>query len=55
LVENERGEYELRVELLASLPGVSRTDADHLLHQAHTTCPYSKAVRGNVNVTLTLD
>lgn len=55
LNENNRGEYELGVELRASMPGLARKDAEHLLHEAHTTCPYSKAVRGNVNVTLTLD
>lgn len=55
LAENDRGEYELRIELRAALPGVARSDAEHLLHQAHATCPYSKAVRGNVNVQLTLD
>ncbi|HEU5077771.1 MAG TPA: Ohr family peroxiredoxin [Opitutaceae bacterium] len=55
LVENDRGEYGLRVELLAALPGVSRSDGEHLIHQAHTTCPYSKAVRGNIDVVVRLD
>ncbi len=55
LLENERGEYGLRVELRASLPGVSRSDAQHLLNLAHSSCPYSKAVRGNIDVTLTTD
>lgn len=55
LAENERGEYELKVELRAALPGIARSDAEHLLHQAHTTCPYSKAVRGNIDVVLGLD
>lgn len=55
LGENERGEYGLRVELRASLPGVAEHDALHLMHQAHMTCPYSKAVRGNIDVTLGTD
>lgn len=55
LGENDRGEYGLRVELRASLPGIAEHDALHLMHQAHTTCPYSKAVRGNVDVTLATD
>lgn len=55
LVENERGEWNLKVDLRASLPGVSRSDGEHLIHQAHTNCPYSKAVRGNIEVTVGTD
>lgn len=55
LAENERGEYELKVELRAALPGVARAQAEHLLHQAHSSCPYSKAVRGNIDVIVGLD
>jgi lipoyl-dependent peroxiredoxin len=55
LNENQQGGYQLGVELRASLPGVSRSDAEHLLHQAHQTCPYSKALRGNIPVELVLD
>jgi len=55
LQENERGEYQLAVELKVALPGVSRSDAEHLINQAHTTCPYSKALRHNVQVSLSLD
>jgi lipoyl-dependent peroxiredoxin len=55
LNENERGEYELRVELRAALPGVSESTAKHLLHEAHRTCPYSRALRGNVTVEIGLD
>ncbi|MDE1171703.1 MAG: Ohr family peroxiredoxin [Verrucomicrobium sp.] len=55
LYEDHQGGYELGVELRASLPGIPEAQAERLLHQAHTTCPYSKAVRGNVDVRLTLD
>jgi osmotically inducible protein OsmC len=55
LNENQQGGYQLAVELRASLPGVSRSDAEHLMHQAHQTCPYSKAVRTNIPVSLVLD
>lgn len=55
LREDEQGGYNLAVELRASIPGVARSDAERLLHQAHQTCPYSKALRGNVEVTLRLD
>lgn len=54
---NEVSERDARlaVEIKASIPGVKEADARALLNQAHTTCPYSKALRGNVEVTLTLD
>jgi lipoyl-dependent peroxiredoxin len=55
LTENDRGEWGLRVELRAALPGINRNDAQHLLNLAHSTCPYSKAVRGNVDVALLTD
>ncbi|HEY0945120.1 MAG TPA: Ohr family peroxiredoxin [Opitutaceae bacterium] len=55
LQEDEKGGYRLAVELAATMPGVSESDAEHLLHQAHTSCPYSKATRGNVDVQLKLD
>jgi Ohr subfamily peroxiredoxin len=45
----------LAVELRAAMPGVARRDAEHLLHLAHETCPFSKAMRGRVEVNLTLD
>lgn len=55
LNENSQGGYQLGVELRASIPGINRSDAEHLLHQAHQTCPYSKATRNNVSVNLVLD
>jgi Ohr subfamily peroxiredoxin len=55
LEEDEHGGYHLQVELRASLPGVKRKDAEHLMNLAHQSCPYSKATRGNVTVKLTFD
>jgi lipoyl-dependent peroxiredoxin len=55
LDEDNSGGWQLAVELRATLPGIGRNDAEKLLHQAHTSCPYSKATRGNVTVKLTLD
>lgn len=46
--------FGLQVELVVSIPGVERSDAEALVHKAHETCPYSKATRGNVDVTLTI-
>jgi osmotically inducible protein OsmC len=55
LIENEQEDYELRVLLRASIPGVDLHRAQHLMHLAHRTSPYSKAIRGNVDVLLETD
>ena len=46
--------YFLRARLNVSLPGVERDTALRLIDTAHQTCPYSKAVRGNIDVVLNL-
>ena len=48
------GGYFLQARLNVSLPGVERELAQTLVDAAHQTCPYSKAIRGNVNVVITL-
>ena len=55
LEEDARGEYQLQVDLRATMPGVSTADAEHLMNLAHQTCPYSKATRGNITVNLSFD
>ncbi len=55
LEEDNRGGYRLNVELRAAMPGVSAPDAKHIMNIAHQTCPYSRATRGNINVTLSFD
>jgi osmotically inducible protein OsmC len=37
-----------------SLPGVERAAAHGLIDEAHRTCPYSKATRGNMEVAIRL-
>jgi lipoyl-dependent peroxiredoxin len=37
-----------------SLPGVERGIAQTLVDEAHETCPYSKATRGNIDVAIKL-
>jgi osmotically inducible protein OsmC len=46
--------YFLRARLNVSLPGVDRDAALALVDEADQTCPYSKATRGNIDVTITL-
>jgi Ohr subfamily peroxiredoxin len=48
------GAYFLQARLNVSLPGVPRDVAQALVDAAHQTCPYSKATRGNINVTISL-
>lgn len=55
LEEDERGGYQLSVDLRAAMPGVSDSDAQHIMNLAHQSCPYSKATRGNINVNLSFD
>ncbi len=43
--------YFLRARLNVALPGVDRKVAAALLEGAHEACPYSKATRGNIDVT----
>lgn len=47
--------YQLRTRLNVHLPGLDPEVAQSLVNAAHeTTCPYSKATRGNIDVTITL-
>ena len=51
---NGSGGYKLSVKLQIALPGVEREQAHQLIEQAHQVCPYSNAVRGNIDVALEL-
>jgi Ohr subfamily peroxiredoxin len=46
------GAYFLQARLNISLPGIERETAQALADAAHQTCPYSKAIRGNVDVVI---
>ena len=48
------GEYLLRARLNVSLPGLNCETAQAIVDAAHQTCPYSKAVRGNIDVEVNL-
>ena len=48
------GGYQLQARLKVSLPGVPRDVAQSLADAAHQICPYSKATKGNIDVTITL-
>jgi Ohr subfamily peroxiredoxin len=44
--------YFLQARLNISLPGLDKELARQLIEEAHQTCPYSKATRGNIHVEL---
>ncbi len=46
--------FALSVELKVAIPGADRAKVEALVHDAHQICPYSKAIRGNVPVKLTI-
>jgi lipoyl-dependent peroxiredoxin len=48
------GAYFLQARLNVSLPGLEREVAQALVDAADQTCPYSKAIRGNVDVVINL-
>ena len=45
--------FAISVELDVSIPGVDDATAQKLVDRTHELCPYSKAVRGNVDVFVT--
>ena len=48
------GGYFLSARLNVSLPGIAREAAQALVDEADRTCPYSKAIRGNIDVAINL-
>jgi osmotically inducible protein OsmC len=46
------GAYFLQARLKVSLPGLERDVAQAVVDAADQTCPYSKAIRGNVDVVI---
>ena len=54
LGKTDDGGVGIAVELKVHIPGVEEGKAKELLDLAHQFCPYSKATRGNIDVTLTV-
>ena len=46
--------YFLSARLNVRLPGLDRNVAKGLIDEAHENCPYSKATRGKIDVTIKL-
>jgi osmotically inducible protein OsmC len=46
------GGFGINAHLIGYLPGLEQSQAEELMDKAHQVCPYSKATRGNIDVTL---
>src|SRR5215207_4790008 len=53
LDKNESG-FNLKADLKVSIPGADKAKVQALVDEAHTICPYSRATRGSMPVTLTV-
>ncbi len=45
--------FGLAVDLTVNIPNMDQQQAEALVAQAHQVCPYSRATRGNIEVSLT--
>jgi osmotically inducible protein OsmC len=52
LKQDDQGGYFIAADLKVSIPGMEKAQAEELVHAAHQICPYSKATRNNIEVTL---
>lgn len=52
--KTEKGNLQLSVILDSYLPGVKVEKGEQLVNEAHEICPYSRATRDNIDVTLNL-
>jgi osmotically inducible protein OsmC len=50
----DKGEFFLSARLNISIPGIERSVAQALVDDAEKICPYSKAIKGNVEVAYNL-
>ncbi|QTD40121.1 organic hydroperoxide resistance protein [Sporosarcina sp. Te-1] len=52
LKDNADQGFKLAVHLQVKGTDIEKTQLEELMHKAHQFCPYSKATRGNIEVTL---
>jgi Ohr subfamily peroxiredoxin len=46
--------FGLKVDLIVSMPGLDKADVEKIAEAGHKICPYSHAIKGNVDVTTTV-
>src|SRR6202140_939014 len=54
LSRNDSGAFVLSAALAVSIAGVDQKTAEQLVEGAHAICPYSNAIKGNVDVQITV-
>ncbi|UJP63356.1 organic hydroperoxide resistance protein [Mongoliitalea daihaiensis] len=54
LIQGTPTAWDLAVTLDVEINGLEESEAQKLMEQAHDSCPYSRAIQGNVQVTLNL-
>jgi Ohr subfamily peroxiredoxin len=52
LYPSDQGGFKLGVALAAETKGLDQAGAEALVSEAHQICPYSNAIRGNIDVAL---
>jgi lipoyl-dependent peroxiredoxin len=52
LQQDDSGGFDLSAALEGSIPGVDAATMQQLMQEANGLCPYSKAIRGNVEIDL---
>ena len=50
--KHSEGGFGINANLIGYLPGLEQSVADDLMTKAHQVCPYSKATRDNIDVSL---
>jgi osmotically inducible protein OsmC len=53
-IDKDDVSFALNAEIKVSIPGADKAKVQALVEDAHRICPYSRATRGNVPVTLTV-
>ena len=53
-LHTDNNDYKLSVVLKPQLTGLDRAQAEDIVKKAHEVCPYSKATRNNIPVTIEL-
>jgi len=54
LSRNETGGFVLSAALAVTVAGIDQNKAEDLVQSAHKICPYSNAIRGNVDVAISV-
>jgi lipoyl-dependent peroxiredoxin len=54
LSRNKTGGFVLAAALAVTIAGIDRQTAERLVQGAHAICPYSNAMRGNVDVAISI-